>query len=429
MKISNYVLLFERQGNHFVYNTQTLSLLKIDVELYKIIKEAKQTNCFDQISPDIITFLKSKEIIDTINNNHAKDFIKKMEYNKRLKSFKGKTLSLAIAPTLACNFACPYCYEKNLPLTHMKKEVEDGIINFINSFKDQCDSLEICWEGGEPLLAFQQIQSLQNKINLHSLLPLTHQSIITNGYLLTENICEYFATTKLNFAQITIDGNATTHNKSRILKSGLPTYNKIMENIEMLSNILPSCLIVVRTNIHKENKNEFGILYKELKAKWIDRNIKLYPAFVQPNENCKVTCCTPKDKSEFYLNLKRNHDIKNINFVPKHKLGSCSATNENSYLIDPEGYLYKCWNDIGLTERRVGSVFEGITNNTLIAKYIIGSDKYTDSNCLSCSLFPICDGGCNRHRMDNIEQNTCYNLCPFDENGIEEYLYEYYKSK
>ena len=77
----------------------------------------------------------------------------------------------------------------------------------------------------------------------------------------------------------------------------------------------------------------------------------------------------------------------------------------------------------------MGSVFEGITNNTLIAKYIIGSDKYTDSNCLSCSLFPICDGGCNRHRMDNIEQNTCYNLCPFDENGIEEYLYEYYKSK
>ena len=78
-------------------------------------------------------------------------------------------------------------------------------------------------------------------------------------------------------------------------------------------------------------------------------------------------------------------------------------------------------------ERSVGNVSVGITNNTLIAKYMVGSDKYSDTECAKCSLFPICDGGCNRHRMDNAIHSTKYPLCPFTKDGVADYLYEHYK--
>ncbi|WP_305141279.1 radical SAM/SPASM domain-containing protein [uncultured Muribaculum sp.] len=351
-----------------------------------------------------------------------------MEYLKRLKSFGGKTLSLVIAPTLACNFACPYCYEANLPLSLMDEKVENGIIDFINSFSSRCDSLEICWEGGEPLLGIDKIKSLLERIETKSSLPLTYHSIITNGYLLSEEMLNYFKTKNLNFVQITIDGKEATHNKSRILKNGGNSYERIINNIDMVTRVMPDCLVVVRTNVHEGNKDEFGSIYKDFCMRWEGKKVRLFPAFVMPNSNCKVSCCTPQDKTDFFLNLKRKEDIQSINFIPRHNVGSCSATSENSYVIAPDGYLYKCWNDIGIKDRSVGNVFDGVTNNTLIAKYMVGSDKYSDTQCISCSLFPICDGGCNRHRLDNEGQDVKYPLCPFTEEGVADYLYEHYKS-
>lgn len=430
MNLSKFTILFERENNYFLYNTKNLSLTKINNQTFYLLKNAQNSvKEFSNLPVDLFEYLKEKDFLDTDNDQYANDFCKTMEYGKRFKSFSNTSLSLVIAPTLACNFACPYCYEANLPNEVMSENVEEGIVNFINSFGKRCNQLEICWEGGEPLIGFKTIQSLLNRIEEKSILPLTHHSIITNGYLLNAEICSYFASKKLDFAQITIDGNAATHNKSRILKSGEPTFNTILQNIDLLVETIPDCLIVVRTNVHDNNKDEFGLLYNNLSKRWERTNVKIRPAFVQPNNNCKVTCCTPNEKTDFFINLKRKHNIQNINFEPNIKLGHCTATGENCYVIDPKGTLYKCWNDIGLTERNIGNVFEGVKNNSLIAKYIVGSDKYTDKTCLMCKLFPICNGGCNRQRIDNLENGTNYNLCPFDEEGICNYLYEHYKSQ
>lgn len=420
---------FIREGKYFLYNTMNLSFFEIDKLTYDVIQEAKNNSeSLNQVDVKNLSVIRDMGLIDDENDSLCKDFRNKLEYLKRLKSFGNKTLSLVIAPTLACNFACPYCYEANLPLSIMNEEVEDKIIDFINSYSCICDSLEICWEGGEPLLGFNRIKSLLTKIQSKSAIPLTYHSIITNGYLISEEIANYFSETKLNFIQITIDGLEETHNKTRILKNGGDSYHKIVSNIDMVTKIIPDCLVVVRTNVHEGNKYEFGTIYKNFCNRWEHSKVKLFPAFVMPNSNCKVTCCSPQNKTEFFLNLRQQEQIENINFVPRHNIGTCSATSENSYIISPNGKLYKCWNDIGIEDRCVGDIFEGITNNTLIAKYMIGSDKYQDQECIACSLFPICDGGCNRHRLDNEVSTEKYPLCPFTEDGIENYLYEHYKS-
>lgn len=147
------------------------------------------------------------------------------------------------------------------------------------------------------------------------------------------------------------------------------------------------------------------------------------------NDNCKVSCCSPREKADFYLHLQKEYHFKRYNIIPKIQIGRCSATAEHSYIIDPKGNLYKCWNDIGIENLCIGNVSEGIKNNSLIAKYVVGSDKYSDFSCLNCKLFPICEGGCNRRRIDNRERGNSYNLCPFDEEGVCDRLYEYYKKR
>ena len=102
----------------------------------------------------------------------------------------------------------------------MSEEVEEDIVRFIRSYEEVCDNLEICWEGGEPLIAFETIKSLYSKIETQTTLNIKGHAIVTNGYLLTPEICSFFKEKSLQSAQITIDGNPDTHNKSRVLKSG-----------------------------------------------------------------------------------------------------------------------------------------------------------------------------------------------------------------
>ena len=186
MKISRFTIVFEREGLFFLYNTYTQSLFKINAAYYqqisKVISKEKNINILPK---ELIEFLESRHFIDDEKEQSAHDFCIKMEYRKRFESFSGKTLSLVIAPTLACNFACPYCYEANLPTSIMTEEVEDNIIRFIKSFETSCDKLEICWEGGEPLIGFEKIKSLFEKIESKTSLKVKEHLIDTNGYLLT----------------------------------------------------------------------------------------------------------------------------------------------------------------------------------------------------------------------------------------------------
>lgn len=429
MKLSRFHILFKEGNDYFLYNTKTLALIKISESVFAQLKTIEQKGLSLENCPeDFISVLRKNNFVSEAGNSDT-DYCYKLEYRKRMESFGGKTLSLVIAPTLACNFACPYCYEKDLPLSIMSEDVENAIVDFINKFGETCEKLELCWEGGEPLIAFDKMKSLLNKIKSKSKLKINYQSIVTNGYLINSDVCDFLHSEGFNFVQITIDGKKETHNKTRILKSGQPTYDKILTNVDMLSERAPECVVAIRTNIHTGNKDEYSEVFSFLSKRWQGRNVKIVPAFVQPSDSCDVKCFSSGEKSEFMLELRKKQGFVFGDLDVRIKPGKCTATKENCYVIDPEGNLYKCWNDIGKVESRVGTVFDGITNNALIARYVLGSDKFRDERCTNCNLFPICDGGCNRLRMDNQDKGTDYDYCPFDEKCISSYLYENYKHK
>ena len=45
--------------------------------------------------------------------------------------------------------------------------------------------------------------------------------------------------------------------------------------------------------------------------------------------------------------------------VKPSNYGVCGAISLNSFVIGPDGALYKCWNDIGYSERSIGNLEKG----------------------------------------------------------------------
>ncbi|MFR6383436.1 MAG: radical SAM protein [Odoribacter splanchnicus] len=98
--------------------------------------------------------------------------------------FDPRSLSLTIAPTRACNFACPYCYEKDRASVRMTEKIQEGILEFVKKHK-MIKSLFITWYGGEPTLSISTIKYLSTK--MQKMVDNYSAMIITNGYRLTNS--------------------------------------------------------------------------------------------------------------------------------------------------------------------------------------------------------------------------------------------------
>lgn len=422
MKWSRFNVLFKSSHNeYFIYNSYTNCFLKISQPFYNQLKTLEEApDCLQELSPEDREYLTARKIL--VGPFDDDNVVLQMRLLKYKRCFINSELNLVVAPTLACNFACPYCYEKNLPSDVMSEEKEDELIEFVKRYEQRSKGINLCWHGGEPLIAFRNIRSILQKLKERCSLPLLQHDMVTNGFLFTPEMCDFFNEYKLNFVQITIDGSREIHNCNRVHKSGQPTYDVILHNIDMLVEKMPACRIIVRVNIHNGNKEDFPVIYKELSARWKGANLFIRPAMVQgENSGCSVSCLSSHEKARFFIDMYEKEGMK-IDFTPAVELGSCTACLNDSFVIDPEGMLYKCWSDIGLKDWVVGDVKEGVSKWKIVSEYMINSDKFADPKCLECKIFPICKGGCNRFRIEYKYHQEPYDVCPVGEHGLDKYL-------
>ena len=87
-----------------------------------------------------------------------------------------------------------------------------------------------------------------------------------------------------------------------------------------------------------------------------------------------------------YLLRKNVIDYKSL--FPKIDCGTCTCTDPSAFVIDPECLLYKCWADVGIKNRSIGTLETGLNNFDIMSEFIQGSDKFSDSKCLNPSLAP-----------------------------------------
>lgn len=419
MILSKYNHLFTRNDKNYIFNSETCFFCEISKSVYDLIKDRD----FDLLDVDTLNLLKDKKVL--IESSQKDNFFFEDKLKHQLKSFNQDILSLILVPTLLCNFDCPYCFESNKINSKIDHSFIDKLIRFINEH-EKAKKIAITWYGGEPLLGFRQIQEILSNIEKIEDKIIISQSLVTNGYLLSSKIIDYFKKHKLTSIQITIDGEEDTHNNTRFLKKSLkPTFKTIVSNIDNLVDIFPECKISIRININKNNMDEYISLNKKMTEKWGNKVI-IYPGFIRQDTRDGRSLCSSSIFSDeifsFYQTLRKNGIQQNL--YPKKVVKGCMINSINSYIIGPKGEIYKCWNDVSNEDKIIGYIDrKEIINKELFHRYL-NISPFEDKKCRECFLLPLCSGGCGWYRYRNIYEKGKFDLCDFKKNteNLEEIL-------
>ncbi|MCL1942918.1 MAG: SPASM domain-containing protein [Candidatus Azobacteroides sp.] len=389
--------------------------MSLTKELFEFIGQIKQDpSLINELDESLIELFKSHKII--VEEHEDDDFLLKRQFSEDRISYAQSTLGLIIVPTLSCNFDCPYCFEEGKKGGIMSDSTIDELMTFIKKHELAKD-LVITWYGGEPLLAFDAIKKILNKIKSEIRIPIRWQSMVTNGYYFDSEVIDYFKENPLHSIQITLDGNRERHDRIRKQKNtGEGSYDRLIGNIDQILREMPDTKVSVRVNIEKVNKDDFLVIQKELTDKWKGKNISFYPGFLRiENETKTALSCdaiSQWESKEFYYELNKNEKPEGIVFPQLLDNQGCCATMVNAYIIGPKGEIYKCWNDVSNENKIVGYIRDNnLSDSSLFLRYLLGSRFYYNDDCKNCFYLPICQGYCPWFRLKNQYEGGEFVLC------------------
>lgn len=424
MKVSKYNFFIDYKNNSTIaYNVFSNVLAIIENDKYDQFLEFKNNE-------EIISDEKLKE--DLIKGGflikETADQLKQLRVQLYQSRFDDKVLSLTIAPTSDCNFRCVYCFEKNsIRKEYMTKETMDHIINLVKKKSSKLDILNITWYGGEPLLALKQIEYMTevfleicNSNNIEYV-----ASIVTNGYLLNIDNLKKLEDFKIRAIQVTVDGAKETHDKRRVLINGQGTFDKIINNLIEGKNHIPG-EVSLRINVDKNNQDDFYELLKLLVDN--DMNSKIFPYLGHvKNSNESYSddlCLTKKEYAHLSLDFDKRLSINPKNKYPTRKSVVCSADKFNAFVINSDGTLYRCWDDIGVKSSSAGHISSSEIND-FFTNYLV-HDPTLDERCSKCKFLPICMGSCPRYFG---KQEYCSEYKYILEDVLINYVEKHYKKQ
>ena len=152
-----------------------------------------------------------------------------------------KPLYVMLKPAGAhCNLACKYCYylEKNnlYQNSHRHLMSDEMLEQFTREYIEAQTMPQVLftWHGGEPLMRsiefYKKALALQKKYAQGKQID---NVIQTNGTLLTDEWCEFFAKNHW-LVGISIDGPQEYHDHYRVTPAGKPSWEKVMQGISLL---------------------------------------------------------------------------------------------------------------------------------------------------------------------------------------------------
>ena len=401
LKQSEYNFVYDDLGKDQIvmYNSFTGALAVVKEQQYKQFTDYLETG---------------KEIEDKVFLENAlkcgylvpKDVDERFLIKTRMMAgrYNNRALALTIAPTMSCNFRCIYCFEQgHYGNKLMDENTQNNIIEFVKKHLNGIERISINWFGGEPLLGLPVLEQLsQRLIALANENNIPYKaSIITNGYLLTKEVALKLKECKVDSVQITVDGPKVIHDQRRPLINGTGTYDVIMKNIKEIEGILP---ISLRINVDVDNFEAANEVVNYVKENNMISYVKPYLGLVIPYNGVydNGKCLSEEHYSKYNLKFLLDNNLSFKFLYPLPKGNYCLADFANGWVIDDKGYMYKCWNDIGIVEKSIGNVNlrQNFIQNTRLLIDYSSFEPTENEQCKNCKILPVCLGGCPKNRVD-----------------------------
>ena len=242
----NYVLPYDER--YVYYNGISRQIFSLGAQEHEKMQILFQDlTSFERNFPSVFDQFKAWRFV--VNNQS--DEIDILRHRNKLEIYADRSYRLFINPTLECNFACWYCYEKH-PQGHMTAEVQEKLKKCMKHLvaDQRIDTLILSWFGGEPLLYFDEVVyplSLYGKQLCEEYHIPFRNGATTNASQINEAMVEKMKEIGLSSFQITIDGDEKRHDKIRNEK-GKPSFRKIMNNVVLLCENLADAHIILRVN-------------------------------------------------------------------------------------------------------------------------------------------------------------------------------------
>lgn len=329
-----------------------------------------------------------------------------------------------------CNFDCTYCYQRDFRRKVERFRFLPGDIDRIfTSYQPilcpRVDPAKICYVlyGGEPLLPRNRDAVIR------TLLWATEQGstveAITNGYYL-DCFLGLLGTEvgKISQVQISFDADRWLHDRNRVLKTGGPTFEKILFNLT--NAIKTQVAIQIRIHMHTEGGSAITSFLALLKKRDILRadNIQVFVSPIKRDfstrggDLVKERCLSHQDLMELAPSIGSDaaRCYKALCRLSSAETGRgpantayCMRSKSNCYVIDPIGGIYACYEEAGRPEFRVATYDEsGLTFLPYRQKTLSDSIGCRDSSCIS-PVSLITGGGCavTARRIHSSHQQKC----------------------
>jgi uncharacterized protein len=439
MKISQYNLIVPlKTGKYIVYNTLHDSILVADTEL----KHALEHN-IDALAKEHIAVLSNMGMV--IDNDVDEKSILSFKYHKE--KYSSPYSIFVILPTLACNLACKYCYERSsgLPSKTMDSETIKDTIAFIKkmALEDNTKTILIKFYGGEPLLNVDACATICKEVSVFAGQHGLQCAVVlqSNGTLLTESVIDTLSP-YITYVELTLDGPQSVHDKTRIYKDGTGTYQDIITALDTATT--KGIHAVVRINV-QEPQDLHNVLTDLTEKGFKDRkNLQFYYAQTSNFGLCELfsnnQLCYEDENKALDMSPQLRKIIKNLGWenhleapdvIQKQKFVSCNNEKKARYVIDPDGDIYLCFFRAGQKQYKAGSLKNGSTFGPLYYQ-MLARNPLQFEECAHCVYLPLCGGGCAMRAYElshTFNTHNCGSIKKITEKRILMYLQRKYPDK
>lgn len=404
-KLGRYVHLYQAKGGYILFNLINDKTLLLENDLAQLLEDLDtQFERLASLHPSLFSTLQADKFIVPIEEDEVLNLIE----NWRKEDLSEHKYTVTVNPTLGCNLRCWYCYEEHEGRGIMKDEILDRLRLLI---KQKIESpklrgFNLDFFGGEPLLAFDKIVKVlidftKEECDKHQ--KQYYFSFTTNAVLLDETVTDYlktcgkYAPVRL---QITLDGDEGVHDATRFTKGGKPTYRTIVHNIKYA---LTSGLdVLVRFNYTEKNAPSFRNVLSEFLP--LDRDLLLAFSFN------RVWQEQEKEDVEQLIESIKNEYIEagfNVECVPLLRGVRCYADKENFIVVNYDGNVYKCTAREFCPDNAEGVLTKEGKIEWNERFYRRMGNKFGNSICKSCEIYPICHGGCSQQIAEHEAMDGC----------------------